>query len=411
MRAWAPALLGCWVLWESPALACRYNVRDVGFVEVTPAPYRLVVRLGAESPAGLATELRAAAATAFPDANVELRLVEPRSRPGDDETTRLFERHRLDTMSAAILVSPEGRSLPLSFTPTATTARAAAVSLVEGVVSSPLREKLLQAVVDSFAVVLVAEGNDPAQNRRAQAAAAGAIGELTQAMGRFPKAVKRPPEVVTITSAARQREGIFLWSVGLEEGDPKEPGVAVLYGRLRRIGDAFRGPLISQTEILKPLVILGQDCECDLDRSWMRGPTAPVRWSAETQTAVARQLGFDAESPMVRAEVGRILTRRPSASAGTLAALENADVGPLGYQETRVEAAGTSSSPGREPTTQPAPTETPASAVPALMRTNAAPASTILVVEVSRIPLALALVIVVGIIAVGLGIWLHGRAD
>ena len=67
----------------------------------------------------------------------------------------------------------------------------------------------------------------------------------------------------------------------------------------------------------------------------MRGPLLPVRWGGDLQSLARKNLGFDAENPMVKTEISRILARGPLAKG----ARANAELGGvLDYKETSVEA-------------------------------------------------------------------------
>ena len=95
--------------------------------------------------------------------------------------------------------------------------------------------------------------------------------------------------------------------------------------------------MITATALRERLVLVGQDCECDLDREWLRGPLIPARWDESMQQAAVKRLGFDPESPMVRSEVARIVERGPITGqkrkmTGTSQA--------LGYAEESVEGDG-----------------------------------------------------------------------
>ena len=113
--------------------------------------------------------------------------------------------------------------------------------------------------------------------------------------------------------------------------------MAILYGRGRRLGTPMEGAMITATALRERLVLVGQDCECDLDREWLRGPLIPARWDESMQQAAVKRLGFDPESPMVRSEVARIVERGPITGqkrkmTGTSQA--------LGYAEESVEGDG-----------------------------------------------------------------------
>ena len=53
---------------------------------------------------------------------------------------------------------------------------------------------------------------------------------------------------------------------------------AIVFGRGRRLGEPLEGALITRTVLQERLAMIGQDCECDLDRAWLKGPVLPGRW-------------------------------------------------------------------------------------------------------------------------------------
>ena len=68
IRVWLLTGLLAVTLLPSLVRACKYNVRDAGFVDFEPAPYRLVVLTNATTPSALPSRLRAATADAWLDA-------------------------------------------------------------------------------------------------------------------------------------------------------------------------------------------------------------------------------------------------------------------------------------------------------------------------------------------------------
>jgi hypothetical protein len=152
----------------------------------------------------------------------------------------------------------------------------------------------------------------------------------------MPKPVDQPAKLLVVPSAGVASEKILVWALGLEPAVTTEPRMALLYGRGRRLGTALEGPLITATTLRERLVLVGQDCECDLDRGWLRGPLVPARWDASLQQAALKALGFDPENPMIRAEVSRIVERGPvDGQKRKIAGTSQA----LGYAEEVVEAA------------------------------------------------------------------------
>ena len=114
--------------------------------------------------------------------------------------------------------------------------------------------------------------------------------------------------------------------------------MGVLYGRGKRIGPVLRGDDLRQPRLLQVLGVIGQDCECYLDRSWMRGPVMPARWDESVQKRVVAQLGFDAESPLIKAEMNAILDRGPNPNAKPTSFIGGTDAELLGYHEVVLDA-------------------------------------------------------------------------
>src|SRR5690606_38634283 len=88
-----------------------------------------------------------------------------------------------------------------------------------------------------------------------------------------------------------------------------------------------------------------QDCECELDREWMKGPLLPARWDAGRQQQALQSLGFDPENPLVRAEVSRIVLRGPG--TGQMKKLAGTASG-LGYSEVLLDELPTNELPDLE---------------------------------------------------------------
>lgn len=275
------------------AFACRYSVRDTGFVDLSDTPYHVVLTLP-HDPA-LLDRFRPLATATFLDTNIDFL---PRPTP--------------DAAATLLLEDPQKRQLTLSTTNPLPTDPNAISALLEPIATSPLRNQLLQASLEAFAVVVLVEGTQPDLNARARTAIDAAITEVTRLLPSLPKPVTVPPKILTVPANQITAERIALWGLGIEPQPTPDPRLALVYGRGRRLGEPLDGPLITRTALQERLLIIGQDCECELDRSWMTGPVLPSRWDAPLQSLAARTLGFDPENPLVRAEVSRILQRGPS---------------------------------------------------------------------------------------------------
>jgi hypothetical protein len=328
------ALLG--VAW-----ACRYSVRDTGFVDLGDEPYQLV--LAGRDLGDRAEIYRRISAASLLDANITFSVRE--------ETSASERTLTLVAKDGRQLVVARGEELPLDVS--------AATALIESVALSPLRAEIHEAALNAFAVVILIEGGPTAEVARVQTAAEAAIRAVTQLMPSMPKPVDTPPKLIRVAAARAARERVTLWGLGFDPEPANEPRGALVFGRGRRIGSPLEGPLITQTVLQEPLVIIGQDCECELDREWMKGPLLPARWDADRQRMAVQRLGFDPENPMVRAEVSRIVLRGPV--TGQVRKLPGAAAG-IGYAEIMVEdiAAEVAVSDEDPPTANPSAPVTPA---------------------------------------------------
>ena len=306
--------------------ACRYSVRDTGFVDLGLEAYRL--RWVPES--GASAEVRSKAELLLRDSNVVWD--ENPAGEGFPRTAGLYLR------------DVEGRilSLPLPNPSDAT----AVLRGVEMAVTSPLRERVYREGLRAYALVLLLEGTDGEANARVRQDVDSAITATARLLSSMPKPVETPPQLVAVSLKEQATEKVLVWGLGLDPASTDSPRVVLVFGRGRRLGLPLEGPLITQTALRDRLLLIGQDCECDLDRAWLKGPLLPGRWGRELQQAALDTLGFDPGNPMVRAEISRIVERGPQnpgrrrpPSSGTS----------LGYSEESVETVLGSESDPAEP--------------------------------------------------------------
>jgi hypothetical protein len=240
---------------------------------------------------------------------------------------KLLDLQQVKSLPAAVLVSPDGQSYPVSLAerdrPFEETLRAA----LEDILSSPKREEILRQVIKTYGVVLLIEGTDARENTRAKKAASYAIEQISSQMEMMPKPIAHPPVLIVMNQESLSDEEILLWSLGLDGGKLSEPHAAVLYGRSRWMGPMFKGEEIDENNLASVLFVIGDDCECNLDYRWLQGTMLPARWTDKMQAQVAENLGFDPENPMIKMEISSIIRRGSYSYPGT----------PFGYQELVVE--------------------------------------------------------------------------
>jgi hypothetical protein len=329
--AWLAALfLLATLLRPFSASACRYSIRDTGFVDLDTESYSLEL---AHSPAFAATAkiYTQAAAGRFLEANVGFAT---------KESATPWLR----------LADSTGRSLDLAAGQPLPTDAPGIGRLLESVVASPRREDIHREALRAYAVVVLVEGTDAADNERVRAAISAASAAIARQMPSMPKPVEVPPQLVTIPVTGQGTEVVLLWGLGFEPRLSPEARVAIVFGRGRRLGEPLEGALITRTVLQERLAMIGQDCECDLDRVWLKGPVLPGRWDRELQQLAAKTLGFDPENPMVRTEVSRIVLR---GEGDRVRSKKPSTALALGYLEGSVDAAGDGTESKPPPTSAP----------------------------------------------------------
>ncbi len=301
------------VLFTHDALGCRYSVRDAGFVDLGSSTYRLYLISDDQTRDRIPSPAKAYAILA--DSNVRVEAKDYTER-GDEAFARFLEELHIDAPPAAVLVSPDGRSLVLSLPGPDSKGGDETWKLLDGLVSSPARNRILEDILDAFCVLLLIEGKEEAANQAARSEIGRAVERITGMLGRMPKPVKEPPRLITVPNDKIVDEKVLLFGLGIDESKTDLPHAVVLYGRGRRIGPVLEADSIQESFLFNIMMIVGADCECDLDRAWLQGKMIPLTWEETTQSKAADRLGFDPENPMVKMEVSRIVSFGPGGRAG-----------------------------------------------------------------------------------------------
>ncbi len=322
LPALAPLAAALLTLLPQASLACRYSVRDTGFVDLGADPYRLILETSPSTPARIRSDFEQAAAAVLLDANIRFS-----SQPAPADTPTRLAIH-----------SPDGRQLTLAEGNPDASSRADIVDILERTASSPFRSRLLDDTLRAYAVIILVEGGNADANRRARITIDEAIAAITRILPSLPKPVDTPPRLLTIPTSAIAAESVLVWGLGMQPTPTSDPRVAIVFGRGRRVGDPLEGGLITRTTLQDRLAIIGQDCECDLDRSSLQGPVIPSRWDTPRQSTAAQTLGFDPENPLIRAEISRIVIKGPAKPGAKKTVSGAFDSLALGYSEEPVDA-------------------------------------------------------------------------
>ncbi len=284
------------------ASACRYNVRETGFIYLAQKPYHLVIYY-ANTASGKDVEmLKQLASHHFKDSNIEALLV----NINDTDSSSAYPKPDKSTqLPAAVLQSPDGQIIDIPLSSKGLSLEASAGKAFESISYSSIRDEILRKCISNYAVVLLFEGTDSKANKEAREAAKAAIEHIASKMSLLPKKIDRPPVLLSIRN--NDPDNILPWSIGLDNSPRQMPGMAIIYGRGRWIGPIIKGELISKRNLSELLLIVGADCECGIDKDWMRGTMIPASWNEKSRKDAAHNLEFDPENPLIKKEVRHIL--------------------------------------------------------------------------------------------------------
>ena len=286
---------------------CVYTIRDMGFVDIVPNPYRLYCFIQDTTPEKTTAAFNQISYATFMDSNVRVEIINI-DQLKDHPAMEYFHFWEIKSTPAAVLISPEGRSLALPIAASGITFNETIRSSFSSVISSPKREEILDHIIKAYCVILLIEGKDAAENKRIYELAARTARKIARVMSQLPKRIEEPPHIITIQKELVSKERLLLWSLNMNIDRLNEPHAVVIYGRGRRIGPLLKGEQITGNRLLAILSTIGLSCECGLDKRWMIGPLLPLRWDKKIQSDVMKFQGFDAESPKVKMEISSIMS-------------------------------------------------------------------------------------------------------
>jgi hypothetical protein len=294
------------VLFALDVLACRFNVRDVGFVDLGSEKYRLLIFVPDTTPAAEVELLKSIAYATYLESNVKAEVLTG-SAAAKGETAPFLPANL--KKAQAVLISADGkRSLPVSLAVDGKPLTVSAWDGLESVFDSTRRNAIVSKVYEHYGVILIVEGKNADENLRIRKMADTVVASITSKMDKLEKEIREPPVVEVISAKEFASEKAFMWSLGIT-AIAETPQVAVLYGRGRIIGPVLRDARLDERALTAIVNTIGLNCECGLDRKWMQGTMIPQKWDEDVQKQFARQLGFDPESPAIRVEMSQILSK------------------------------------------------------------------------------------------------------
>lgn len=268
------------------AEACRFTIREIGYSNLYLQEYKLVFYADSLLHHELIDDYKSIAFAYTIDANVEYTVVQQKTKA-----------------PKISFVSGSGHQLYRS-----------EVNNTEDIMnsvihcfSSPVREKLLEEMGDSFACMLYFEGKE-GNVKDYDSIIKEAVDRFKNVSPHLDKAVSEEVEVIKVAYLDRAQEKIVLAALEISEKDPK-PFVVVVYGRGRMSGKPLMEEDISAQNIFNKLVLIGTDCECGIDLGPLLETSIPLNWPNDARQKTAKMLNFDVGNPMVLAEMSGILSK------------------------------------------------------------------------------------------------------
>ena len=298
------------LFYNSNTSACRYTVREIGFSDIGSEPYLIYIFTKSDTPEDDYSTIEKLSFALLYDANIKLRIINT-DQEKDPVTLKYLDKFNFQTFPSAVFVTPLGESMVCPLNYPGRSFDESAYLMLESIVSSEIRNSLIDQLLRSYCVVLVVQGKNAESNKKAMQEAQGAVREISGSLNQLPKVVSSPPGILVIPRDKINDEKILLMSLGITEKEIIEPSVVIIYGRGRIMGPVLRGEQISNRRIFNLLTVVGADCECGLDNSWLLGRMIPLRWEGSVQAEVIQMLDFDVENPLVKAEMSQILSIKP----------------------------------------------------------------------------------------------------
>ena len=288
--------------------ACRYTVREIGFSDIGSFPYYLYVFTNAKTPEKDISTIKKLSYVLLNESNVKIKMINV-DKEQTSTTIDYLKKYNIRSFPSAVFVLPEGESIFYSsFNIPGRSLNESVWLKLEGLVTSPIRKSIREKLLHAYCVVLVIEGKNKVKDRDAMGDVKEAVRGITTTLDQMPKIVNSPPDILVIPYKNTSDEKILLMRLGIKAEETDEPSVVVIYGRGRIMGPVLQGEDVTKEKISNLLTIVGADCECGLDNSWMLGRMIPMRWGPSVQSKLAKYLGFDVESPLVKSEMSQILS-------------------------------------------------------------------------------------------------------
>jgi hypothetical protein len=320
------------VFYPLNTFACRYTIREIGFSDIGSVPYNLYIFTKSDMPESEISTIKKLSKTLLDETNVKFEIINV-DKNESSYAIKYLDLFKIKYFPSAVFVSPQGESLYCPFISPERSFNESAWLLFENLVYSSFRKSIVNKLLQAYCIVLVVEGKNKSENKYVINEVNEAVKEITAKLDYMPKVVDHPPGILVIPYKNTPEEQVLLISLGIGEEEVREPAVAIIYGRGRIMGPVLKGEQITKRRVFNLLTVVGADCECGLDHSWILGRMIPLRWEPSVQSQLAQFLGFDVENPLVKSEMSQILSVKPIPENP----LDPVEDNLLGYAERKLE--------------------------------------------------------------------------
>ena len=279
----------------TPASA-QFTVREAGFVEIEPRPFRLLHLTDTENtPATLAQHTKLLSQTRHSNIVLVHLPTDPK------KVAAVLKSIPLPTdlkQSEFWLIAPDDRMIP--FDPFGT---------LIALLRSPIRNEIRGEIAKSLCTVLLLESTDEFANRRVDAKVKRVLGAFNKDRSKLDESLHHDVRLITLSNKRREQERWTLWGLGEELASTETPKIVVLFGNMLRAGEAFKGAEWADKDLLERIATLTMPCENDPNQRKLFGHALPFGIEKDWLGDMKDTLKFDPQSKDARLKLADLWTK------------------------------------------------------------------------------------------------------
>jgi len=143
-------LICLWIFLQIQAtFACRYNIRETGFVDPGSDPYYFYGYVRMDTPEEITLKFDQILNSAFRDCNINAELINV-DKQKDHDALKYVSLWQIHSFPAAVLVSPEGQSLTIDLNNEGGSFESSLRSAINNIIFSPVREAIIEEVIKNL---------------------------------------------------------------------------------------------------------------------------------------------------------------------------------------------------------------------------------------------------------------------